>query len=208
MINNPDNLVALWMHRSDGYETSWGDWRKSTFFHYGFIPYTMIDATIQSSSGVFQTHIDQRLAVPTDVTLELGATEVATDTYLVTVEVCVELTGAMTTMNLHILDVLDYIPMSPTWYRNCVRQGFRMGTITVGPGSCAGFQQEIVFDADSMASPNEIKVAAFVEQPLDIGPGEVYQSEIITWPLPTTNHPLFSSGVEDGTLNCWSRITP
>jgi len=208
MLANPDTLVSVWIHRSDGYQIPWGDWRKSVFYHYGYVPYTMIDATIQSSSGMFQTHINQRLAVPTDVTLSLGATEIDAGSVMVSAEVCVEPTGTTTAMNLHILDVLDYLPTSPTWYRNCARQGFQLGTITVAPGTCVGVQQPVVFGSDSLARPADIKIAGFVEEPLDIGPGEVYQAAMISWPLAATEHPLYSNGLESGTIDGWSQVAP
>lgn len=207
MQANPDALVALWLHRSDGYQTPWGDWRKSVFYHYGYIPYTVIDGFIVSSTGLFQTHIDTRLAVPTDITIDIGATPVDTSTYVVTINVCVEAQGATTTMNAHLLDVLDYIPTSASWYRNCVRQGFQLGSITVAPGTCLGVQQQLTFDAVSLGSPENIGLAAFVEQPLAIGPGEVYQSQWAKWPLPATGHPVYSNGMEDGTLGGWSGST-
>lgn len=208
MQNNPGTLVALWIHRSDGYQVPWGDWRKSVFYHYGYIPYTMIDAAIQSDSGMFQAHIDQRLAVPTDVTLNLGASEIDASSVLVSVEICIEATGAATTMNLHVLDVLDFTPTSPTWYRNCVRQGFQLGTLTVAPGTCIGVDQPIVFGPDSLARPADIRIAAFVEAPLDIGPGEAYQAAMVAWPLPPTDHPVYANGSESGAPDGWSLVVP
>jgi hypothetical protein len=208
MNNNPNDLVALWLHRSDGYECEWSDWRKWNFYNYGYIPYTVIDASIVTSTGMFQTHIDQRLAVPTDVTIELGATMVDTSTYVATANVCVEPTGAVTAMNLHFFNVLDHWPTSPTYYRNCVREGYRMGTITVGPGSCIGVQQQIVFDGDSLANSTDIKIAAMVEEPVAVAMGEVYQAAIINWPLASTGHPVFSSAFENGTLGGWSAAAP
>jgi hypothetical protein len=206
MQANPDTVVALYLHRSDGFEPAWGDWRKSVFYHYGYILYTMIDAFLQSSTSLFQTHIDQRLAVPTDVTLSLGATEIDSTSVLVTAEICVEPTGVVTTMKAHVFDILDYLPTTEVWYRNCVRQGFQLGAVTVAPGTCVGLQQAIIFDVTSLARPDDIKVAAFVEEPVELTPGEVYQAEIITWPLPATGHPVYSNGLEDGTFDGWSAV--
>ncbi|MCU0306129.1 MAG: hypothetical protein MUC56_18895 [Thermoanaerobaculales bacterium] len=206
MQANPDTLVALYLHRSDGFETDWGDWRKSVFYHYGYIPYTVIDAFLVSSTGMFQTHIDQRLAVSTDVTLSLGATEIDPTSVLVTAEICVEPTGVTTTMKAHLFNILDYLPTTAVWYRNCVREGFQLGTVTVAPGTCVGLQQAIVFDATSLARPDDIKIAAFVEAPVEVTPGEVYQAEIVAWPIPASGHMVFRNGLEDGTLGGWSAV--
>ena len=75
MQSNPDSLVAVWIHRSDGYQCAWGDWRKSVFYHYGYIPYTVIDGFMVSGTGTFQTNIDIRLGVPTDITIDIGANQ-------------------------------------------------------------------------------------------------------------------------------------
>jgi hypothetical protein len=205
MDTNPDTLCALWIHRSDAYTTPWGDGRK-LYYANTYIPIVWIDGLIVSTS--YQSDINARLAVPTDVVINIGANQIDASTFLVNTEVCVEPGGIGKTMRLHVVALLEKYPLEDVYYRNCVRQGFELGDVTVGPGSCAAFEQTITFDATSWANQSDIKVAAFVHDPLPGGPAEVYQSAIVDWPLPDTMRPIFSNGAEDGTPDGWGVVVP
>ncbi|UCD75303.1 MAG: hypothetical protein JSV91_16150 [Phycisphaerales bacterium] len=199
MINDyPESLVALQVHTAY-YTTAWGTARKS-FFSVGGIPDTYFDAVLQCL-GAYQND-DQmynwynskrvaRLAVPTDVTIEIygepmgkGEGKDSLPTYLITVYLGVEEGGEAKTVRLHIIDALfDYPYNTDGRYNNCVRNGYTHNDIDLVPGETVEITQEITFRAESEANPDNIRIIAFAEEPVTHKPGNVYQSEMATWPL-------------------------
>ncbi|MCK4874133.1 MAG: hypothetical protein KAS72_15525 [Phycisphaerales bacterium] len=129
--------------------------------------------------------MNDRLAVPTDVTIELFGTLVTAPTYRITAHIGLEAGGTAKTVRLHLIDALyDYPALDDGRYNNCVREAVDMGDYALTPGETTVVQHEFKFDAASWAAQDDIRIAAYVHEPLKFGPAEVYQAEMIAWPLP------------------------
>jgi hypothetical protein len=76
------------------------------------------------------------------------------------------------------------------------------------PGSRSWCASRLRSSPTSWASQADIRLAAFAQAPIPVWPSEVYQAAMISWPLPGSEHPAYSSGFEDGTTGSWSAVSP
>ena len=51
------------------------------------------------------------------------------------------------------------------------------------PGQTETVEYEFTFDATSWDRREDIRIIVWTQQPASLGPAEVYQSELISWPL-------------------------
>ncbi len=174
------------IHIGDSYATSWGNSRKA-FYGVTGTPTTWFDGVVQRVGGTSgMTYVPQygpRAAIPTDVTISVGAAQVDGATYSVTATVCIEAGGTGKTMRIHIAQVLDYFPTSPTYSRNCFKQAGTHEDITLSPGECAQVTRTMTFDSDSMANPDNIQLIAWAQVPNASAPAEIHQAGILNWPF-------------------------
>lgn len=194
----PESLVGFYVHTS-GYSTAWGNTRKVMYSVSG-IPDAWFDAVL-NCHGAYTNDTQMynwfngkrlvRLNVPTDVTIEVygepvGKGEGKEDLppYLITVYVGLEEGGEAKTVRVHIIDALNQYPYSADGrYPNSVRNGHTFNNVELVPGEVVEIQQEITFRTESQSSPEDIRIIAFAEKPVNYDPGDVYQSEMATWPL-------------------------
>ena len=82
----PDRFAPLTMHlNGDAWTIPWGQDRSDLFYGIaGLTPTFMVDALWNCQSSDYRYYVEQELAVPTDVTLELSANQVGGDTWDVT----------------------------------------------------------------------------------------------------------------------------
>jgi hypothetical protein len=204
MLSNPDTLGVISVHMSDGYETAWGDYRFFTWYGQTAIPNVWLDGLARTWDPPADFTVRQ--AVPTDVTIEQGATQLADATWLVTANICLEPDGTAKDLRVSFGPVLDFYPTGDTYSRNCLRQMFDSNVVSVGPGACVGVQQSITFDATSWANQSDIRIVTWAEELLPTGPAEVHQADQIEWPLPATEHPVYANGMESGAPDSWDAV--
>jgi hypothetical protein len=147
-------------------------------------------------------HYNNRRAVPTDVIINLSGVELSSDSWEFTAEVCVEPGGTGREMWVYMVQVLDHYPRIAAYYRNCLMQGAVPEAIDVDAGECEYFVHSFSFDPISMAQQEDIKIFAWVQEPLHPWPAEVHQAAKIQWPFAA----LFEDGFESGDASAWTMV--
>ncbi len=192
----PDTLTLVQIHPWDAYETAWGE-QRAAFYGVGGTPSARFDGILVAHGAITNTPdmyqwyeglYQDRLAVPTDVTIELSAREVSTDTYDIHAEVCMEAGGTPKWMRINLIQVLDNWPASPDYSRHTLMAGADTKDFTLSPGECKTVDRTFTFDADSMSHQNDIKIIGWAQDRLSSGPAEVYQAAVMNWPF--TQSPL------------------
>jgi hypothetical protein len=185
-------IAVLEIHVGDSYATAWGNSRK-TFYANGGTPDAWFDGTLRCYGAYenvtqmynwYNTQIHNRLAIPAVVTVQPFAEQVSGATWTVTARVCLEAGATGRSTRVHMVQVLDHYPATPTYSRNTVRAGSPIQTITLTPGECQTVSYTFTFDATSWANQSNMKVIVWAQNTLSVGPSEVYQASQIVWPFP------------------------
>lgn len=182
----PERFAGIQIHAGDAYATAWGDSRRS-FYGGGGYPTTVQDGLLKRigafSIPIYISDFTSRMSVSTDVTIELGAAAVSTQTYDITATVSVEATGSAKNMRVHIVQVLDYYP-SGTDYRNCFMQAATAQDIFVAPGNQETVTRQFTFSGVSWTSKENMTIVAWASEtggwPSNC---EVYQAAVMDWPF-------------------------
>jgi len=208
LITNYPRFIVVEYHVQDAYALPWGESRGNFYNIWALgIPWFAYDGLWDAwPINLYETNLQQRLAVPTDVTLELSGVELAADTWEFTAEVCVEASGVGKEMRIYMVQALDKYPASLAYSRNTFQQAATTEDVTVAAGACVDVVRTFTFDALSMASPEDIVVMAWAQQPLPGIPAEVHQAAQLKWPF--VEGEMFADGFESGDLSAWSAVVP
>ncbi|UCF33563.1 MAG: hypothetical protein JSV78_14645 [Phycisphaerales bacterium] len=184
-----DTFAFVQYHYGDAYGTTFGNERWG-FYDCTGTPTSVFDGVTRrvgaQTYATYYADYQTRLNEPTDVTVQVSGTQVSGPVYDVGANVCIEPDGTGKTMRVYIVQVLDYWPASPTYHRNGFKQGFRTtggDDITLAPGECQLVTTTFEFDDDSWGDQENMKLIAWVQEPLDNWPAEVYQSGATAWPF-------------------------
>jgi hypothetical protein len=209
LLTNYPSFVVVEYHVQDApWSLPWGEARGNFYNIWSDgIPWFAYDGLWDAwPINTYESKLQQRLAVPTDVTLELSGVELAADTWEFTAEVCVEAGGAGKDMRIYMVQALDKYPVPPAYSRNSFQQAAATEDVTVAAGACTEVVRTFTFDALSMATPEEIRVMAWAQAPLDGIPAEVHQAAQLAWPFAESS--TFSDGFESGDTAAWSATVP
>jgi hypothetical protein len=206
----PDSYAAFTMHVFNDYQVPWGFERWGTFYQSPAFPANLFDGVISSdptgnAQNLYPFHFNTRLGEPTDVTIELAAVEMSSDTWEFSAEVCIEPGGAGKEMRVYMVQALDHYPSNPSYSRNCLMQGAPTEDVDLAAGECATVVQTFTFGPLSMMQVEDIKVFAWAQQPLFIFPAEVHQAAKIQWPFEGA---MFADGFESGDTSAWTSSVP
>ena len=187
MLNTyPDSFAVVQIHWNDAYTTLWGD-DRAAFYRVQEIPTAWFDGIEQRvdfpTTPSYEETYAARLAVPTDVTIDLAGAEIGAPTYEITAGVCVEPEGTGKTMRIHLVQVLDHWPAYPDYHRNGLKQAAPAEDVFLNPGECLDVVRTFTFDAESWAQRADLKIIAWAQEPLAGAPAEVYQAASF-WPAP------------------------
>ncbi|HNQ22041.1 MAG TPA: hypothetical protein PKK06_03000 [Phycisphaerae bacterium] len=182
----PDSFALVQEHFGDSYAIPWGTQRAS-FYGVGFVPTTWFSGVV-SLPGVwsyaqYESHLLALLATPTDMHIELVAEPIGPANYRVQARVCMDLDGTARNMRIHIVQVLDHWPSSPSYHRNGLKQASASQDIYLTPGGCQVVMRQFAFDAESWANRNDIKIIAWAQEPTSAAPAEVYNAAVMAWPF-------------------------
>jgi hypothetical protein len=173
-----NKFTLLQIHITDIYQIPWGNTRRY-FYNITAIPTTEMDGVIRRvGSGdkfIYMPQIDSRLAVPTDVVVKVTPQGISGPTYRVLVDVSVEQGGVGKDMRVHAAQVLDYYPAGDH-HRHCLMWAQTLGDVNVQPGQSTQLSAELTLDAQSYDNQDRVRFIAFVQQPTDSYPAEVYNA--------------------------------
>jgi hypothetical protein len=208
----PDNVELIGIHYGDSYSTTWGNSRVA-FIPYQGTPDFWTDAwlrvlgwygNVNTQISQWSARINARLAVPTDITIDVSTIELNPPAGTFEANVCMEAGGTARTVRVFMVQVLDHYPDMTTYtYRNTVRAGYQVGDYPLNPGECVPVQQTFTFGSIDLEHALNIKIVAFAQDPQDDAPAEVYQAGSL-WPF----RGVFSDGFESGDLSAWSSVVP
>ena len=168
MDEYPEHLAFVQIHYTDAYSTSWGDQRAAYYGPAG-LPTSWMDGVLKREGAwpfsTYRNDLILRLEVPTEVRLAMGGTHVSDNVYEVKLWVCLkEDAPATTSMNVHMVQVLDHWPFLGEHHRNGVKQGAPALMITLDPGECALIEHEFALDSTSMVA----KLRYWLSQPVKL----------------------------------------
>jgi len=137
----------------------------------------------QTTYNSYVNTLNQRWAVPTDVTLEIGA-ELTTppDTWTVSVRVGLEPTGVSKTVRVHIVQVLDYYPAGIR-HRNCQMRGRPYEDVVLDPGESQIVTRDVTINGVSADNVEDVRIVAWAQKPGAAWPKEVHQAITMNWPF-------------------------
>ncbi|MCP4591025.1 MAG: hypothetical protein GY842_09790 [bacterium] len=193
------------------YATPWGDARW-TAYGVQYTPTTVFDGAdimegavydSQQQYDIYRTnHLLPRRAVATDVTLGISAADLGGGSYRISVQVGLEATGVAKTVRVHIVQVLDHWPTIKPYHRNGFKQAASAQEVALTPGGQQVVERDLTLDAESLSSPEDVRIVAWAEAPVASGPAEVYQATMRHWPLVALPGDVDADGHLDGADNC------
>jgi plastocyanin len=182
----PNRFAPLTMHvNGDPWTIPWGQHRIDVFYSLaGLTPTFMVDALWDCRPSDYRYYVEQQLAQPTDVTVELSGSQVSGDTWDVTARVCLEGSGSRP-VRVFIAPTLDHHPELQEYSTNVLMQQAFETDITLPGNGCENATAQIKFDPVSMANAGDIVVIAWAQVPSASAPTNVYQAGIMRWPFPS-----------------------
>ncbi len=189
---HPDDFIALQVHVGDDWDTSWGYARMHEFYGAPGTPDVWFDGVTHVLGGVldlqemirlYEDEYTARRDVPTDVTMQLTATLLQETTYRVSARICLESDGAAKDVRVYLCDVLDLWPTGGAHHRNGLRRAPYEQIINLTPGECVIVSHAFEFDMTSWIEQEDMKIIAWVQQPLASGPAVIHQGAQMAWPF-------------------------
>lgn len=179
----PDRFAPMTMHVDDDYEVSWGKSRLEEFYGIGGrFPTFIVDTRWNCQPADYRYYVQQQLADPTDVTLELSGIPQGGSTWDITARVCLEGNGSRS-VRVFTAATLDQRAGLPRYTTNLLMQKVQDTDVTIS-ADCQNITHRINFDSVSMASSSNIVIVSWVQQPVSSTPATVYQAGVMRWPFP------------------------
>jgi hypothetical protein len=186
--------VGYQVHTSgDGPTCPWGS-ARADFYNVTGIPDVWVDGVLEQLGdfGSDQANYDnmlglisQRLAEPTDLSIEMYGEPSGDQTYAITGVLSLDADGEARTFKLHLVDALANYPDSADGqYNNGVIQGYDLGEFSLQPGQSATIVHQLTFTDVSWSNQEDIRLAMIAQEPLGSGPAEIYNAEMMGWPFP------------------------
>jgi hypothetical protein len=134
----------------------------------------------------------QRQAVPTPVTMQVGAVLLSGNTYRIQIRTCLESTSTAKNLRTYAVVVQDHYPATPTYERNTFRTATATADFLLQPGDCHFETRDVTMDPNW--TQTNLGIIAWAQTPATTGPAEVYQAAKDMWP--------FQALLSLGDLNC------
>jgi thiol-disulfide isomerase/thioredoxin len=188
--NYPDSYIAMQVHQADSYTISWGN-QRANFYSVAGYPTVWTDGVLLQYGSVgsvsanynnLNAYRQQRLGVPTDVTIQLGGEQQSGQTYSFTAVVGIEDGGEAKTLRVYLAQLLDHYP-NGGHYRNCLIQASQSYTFTLQPGEIETINHNFTLSGASWQNQEDIRIIAWAQEPSSSGPAEIYQAEMMSWPF-------------------------
>ncbi len=192
MLNNyPGTFTLVQYHVGDSYATTFGNTRAS-FYGMTGTPTTWFDGWVEhvgasSYNEILATYTstyNQRRGVPTDVTISVTGTQGYSTTYNIRARISIEPGGTAKTLRIHMANVLDHWPSTPTYHRNGLRAGATHQDVTLQPGESTVVTRSFTFDSTSWSHQSDIRIVVWAQTPNSTHPAEIHQAAQMNWPFP------------------------
>jgi hypothetical protein len=134
----------------------------------------------------------QRQAVPTPVTMQVGATHVSGNTYRIQIRTCLEAASTAKNLRTYAVVVQDHYPATPTYSRNTFRTATTTADFLLPPGGCHFETRNVTLDPNW--TQTNLGIIAWAQTPAAAAPAEVHQAAKDLWP--------FQALMTPGDLNC------
>ncbi len=183
LIDAQPRFAVIEYHFGDAYATAWSDQRAAFYGVSGdTLPWFAYDGLWDAGPvETYAAKLDQRLAVPAIMDVEIMATRTGVNTYDLTILECTDPDADPLDVRTYVAVVEDHFPASPNYSRNTFRASLGTSDTTLRPGTCYIETRSLTVDP-SWRRPN-LRVVAWVEAPLAQYPAEVYQAAIAAVPL-------------------------
>ncbi len=202
----PDSVAFLAIHLSDGYQTAFGNARRNAYYPGSMtIPQVIFDGGVDfyigSTASQWESRVDARLPIPTDITIDIIPTRVSPEQWTFTAEVCMEPTGTARTVGVNIAHTVDNYPEGyPFIYRKTLRNGYGPEVVDLVPGECVQVDGTFTFSMIELDRWPGVEVVAWAQTPAS-GWGEAYQAAKISMTV-------LADDFESGDLTGWSVVVP
>jgi hypothetical protein len=167
------------------YEIPWGRSRTFDFYNLAGYPTAWFDGVTSRIGDVdaynaYLTRVNNRLAVPTDVLIDVSARRTGDRTYEVTAAVGLESTGVAKTVRVHLVEALDRFGVyddNTTVPRNTLKYVLDSGLdVSLAPGQTKQITRSMTFDNDSWNGFGDIRLVAWAQAPAAAAPAEIYNA--------------------------------
>ena len=119
---------------------------------------------MQSTANWYRSRIDEQLAVPTDVTVDVHAVESGDRQYDVTTTLTLDEEAAARNVRLTLVETIDNWPTVDDYWRNTHRRTITDAfQVSLQPGASQSFTETVMFGAESWNNFENIKMVAFAE---------------------------------------------
>ena len=210
----PGTWVGFQIHCADAYAFTWGTQRKS-YYTIGTYPTYMLDGIVReegsegtsvpANKALMISHMETRLAVPTDVSLELGGEKISGQTFRFVAKVTLDDTSAARTVRFYMIHAQDHYPTSAAHDRNCARQAADYVDLDLEPGVPQLVEHEFTFSSAYWDAKQNIRIIAWVQKKLTSK--EIANAEMISYPFPVPPVDLPEDLTGDGTVDVLDLVT-
>ncbi|HUU96145.1 MAG TPA: hypothetical protein VM487_10430 [Phycisphaerae bacterium] len=182
--NYADTFAVVEYHVNDAYAEPYCAVRGAFYNIWSDgIPWFAYDGLFDAwPINTYETKLQQRLTVPTPVTMDVSVAKLSDYLHRITIEVCLEPDAEPVDLRLYAVVVEDYYPSNPSYSRNTFRVETPTVDISLAPGECHTDTREVTMEPDW--DPENLKVIAWAQEPLDQIPAEVYQAAKAYGPFP------------------------
>ncbi len=144
-----------------------------------------------------KARMEDRQAVPTDISIKMSADEVSAQKYNVVAEVTLDPDSEPRTVRVHLVNSLyDYPASSDERYAYCAMFGAQQD-VALEPGVPALVEYAFTFSSASWSAQDDIAIVAFVQKATTAK--EISNAELMKWPFPPTDLPEDING--DGVVD-------
>jgi hypothetical protein len=131
--------------------------------------------------GTYETKLQQRMAIPTDVTMRVGAVELRANEIEIQIEACLEEGAGELDVRLYAVIVEDHYPNPPSYSRNTFRLETGTSDVTLEQGTCHYETRNVTLDPNWVES--NLEIIAWAQTPLPSYPALVHQACKDPWPF-------------------------
>lgn len=185
------NMAYVQIHTEDIYESPWGYARRCFYGYcdpsYAFptVYYDGIQKLLGTQSkATYEAALHNRETVPTDVTIDIWASENGSQIFDVYARVGIEPGGTAKNMRVHIIQVLDNYPLGGTDYRNCWMQANVAQDISLAPGQSQDVHVVFPLTGPNWTYKEKTRIIAWAQTVKATWPAEIFQANMTNWPFP------------------------